>query len=102
MTLGGSPGRWSSCSWPFGPRRPSLHPSDPDAPQPPSFLIDPPDRTSYPSRAGVLRLRLDVLVDAEEVVRVVRRLDLRQAVVVIAVAGADSLLTLVHHHVHVG
>ena len=47
--------------------------------------------------------RWDVLVDVEQVVRVVALLDLRQPVVIAAVRRPDPLLTLVfHHHVDVG
>src|SRR5690606_42012693 len=45
--------------------------------------------------------RGDVLVDAEQVARVVVRLDRGQARVVVAVAGPDPFVALVHHHVHV-
>src|SRR5262245_25476269 len=46
-------------------------------------------------------LRLDVLVDPEDVVGVVGGLDGRQPVVVLPVAGAHALLPLLHHHVHI-
>src|SRR5437868_7990622 len=46
--------------------------------------------------------RLDVLVHVEEVVRVVRRLDLGEPLVVLAVARLHAILALLHHHVHVG
>src|SRR3954451_8071307 len=55
----------------------------------------------YGRDGGGRSARLDVLVDPEEVLRVVRRLDAGQAVVVVAVARAHPLLALVHHHVHV-
>ena len=46
--------------------------------------------------------RQDVLVDPEHVVRVVRRLDLREAGVVRAVGRLHARLALVHHEVDVG
>src|SRR5215469_15156658 len=46
--------------------------------------------------------RLDVLVDVEEVGRVVRRLHLCQLLIVVAVGGFDHVLALVHNHVDVG
>ena len=46
-------------------------------------------------------VRLDVLVHAEEVVRVVGGLDRGQPLVVAAVGGLHPLLALVHHEVHV-
>src|SRR3982751_5886763 len=45
--------------------------------------------------------RLDVLVDVEQVVGVVLRLDLGEPCVVLAVRGLDPVLSLLHHHVHV-
>lgn len=44
---------------------------------------------------------VDVLVNAEDVRGVVLRLDTREAVVVVTVGGADTLLALVHHEVDV-
>ncbi len=49
-----------------------------------------------------LLLRLDILVDTEQIVRVVLRLNRRQALVVVAVGRLDAVLALVHHHVDVG
>src|SRR5262249_33383362 len=46
--------------------------------------------------------RLDVLMDGEDVVGVIRALDLDQPVVVAAVAGSDPVLALVHQEVDVG
>src|ERR1700693_3712816 len=43
----------------------------------------------------------DVLIHPEAVVRVIGPLDLRQPIVVVAVARPHPLLALVHHHVHV-
>ncbi len=46
------------------------------------------------ARQQALALRLDVLVDAEEIFRIVRGLDLSQAIVVIAVGCPDAIATL--------
>src|SRR6266496_1422754 len=61
-----------------------------------------PDRNAAPPgaamRSGGRRSGggVDVLVDREDVLGVVLRLDAREAVVVVAVGGADALLALVH------
>jgi hypothetical protein len=44
---------------------------------------------------------VDVLVNVEDIVGVVLRLDAREAVVVIAIGGADAVLSFVHHEVDV-
>lgn len=53
------------------------------------------------SRRAVLLRRLDVLIHAEEVIRVVRRLDPGKAIIVLTVRGMHQILPLVHHHVDV-
>src|SRR5438132_10099707 len=49
-----------------------------------------------PSPRSASGRRADVLVDPEQVARVVRRLDLREQVVVLAVDRPDAVLALVH------
>src|SRR5579864_1574446 len=44
----------------------------------------------------------DVLIDVEQVGRVVHVLDRHQAVVIVPIRRSDALLALIHHHVHVG
>jgi len=45
--------------------------------------------------------RNDVLIHPEQVVRVIFRFDLGEAVVVLAIGGAHQLLSLIHDHVDV-
>src|SRR2546421_781039 len=45
--------------------------------------------------------RPDVLVYAEEVLGVVAILDLHQSSIVVAIAGHDAVIPLVHHHVQI-
>lgn len=78
-----------------------------------AFIVtEPPDhgRLACPRCAGVRYTSqdsfhesawLDVLVDAEDVLRVVRRLHACQPRVVVPVARADAVGAVVHHHVHV-
>ena len=67
-------------------------------PEPAPPAIRPEAAPAVLLRAG---RRLDVLVYAEDVVGVVLRLDAREAVVVLAVGGADALLAFLHHEVDV-
>src|SRR5579862_9227792 len=48
-----------------------------------------------------LLLRLDVLVYAEQIRRIVALLDLRQTIVILAVRRPDAILALFHHEVDV-
>lgn len=58
--------------------------------------------TSYgPRLYRTLYPRLDVLVDVEDVVGVVVRLDLGQTVIVVTVGGANSFLALFHHEINI-
>jgi predicted ferric reductase len=45
--------------------------------------------------------RLDVLVRAEEVVRVIFCLDGREAVEILAIGRADAIFALIHHEIHI-
>src|SRR5690349_6751168 len=61
-------------------------------------------RGARPEAAGMALCAgrgMNVLVDVEDVVWVVLRLDTRQAVVVVAVGGADAFLSFLHHEVDV-
>src|SRR5688500_16656302 len=54
------------------------------------------------NRATGSSSRLDVLVDVEEIVRVILALYLGKPLIVVAIGGAHALLSLViHHHVDI-
>ena len=54
-----------------------------------------------PKRSERLFRRQDVLIDAEEVRRIVLTFDSREAIVVLAVRRADAILPFVHHEIDV-
>src|SRR5690606_9558370 len=80
-----------------------------DAPQPPALsptllcVFRTPACQRAPGRTpSVSSPRRDVLVDAEQIGRVVLRLDRGKPVVVVPIGGSDALRALLHHEVDVG
>lgn len=65
-----------------------------------SALIAPSNRLPPASRPGA-PLRLDVLVDTEQIIRVVLPLYLAQSRIVIPIAFADALISFVHQKVNI-
>ena len=48
-----------------------------------------------------IRKRADILVDAKEVRRIVLLFDLDQTIVIVAIGGPDTVLSLFHHEIDV-